>query len=176
VFLCCLQVLCKYAKPISDDQLTREALLGPKEDERPLSDYQLAWEYFGKWHVLLAVLSLLIVVVHIAFVTPKMKKFLTSWGIDLPDSLGEMFFAAIVVLQVENVVKMIYQFVRARYWQCKCIHSHGMVLFMFSIVSLSPQHKLSAFPQNCWKVWLVGKQDAWPAEEDWQANRIFCPY
>ncbi|CAM6037416.1 unnamed protein product [Sphagnum compactum] len=111
------EVLCKYAKPISDDQLTREALLGPKEDERPLSDYQLAWEYFGKWHVLLAVLSLLIVVVHIAFVTPKMKKFLTSWGIDLPDSLGEMFFAAIVVLQVENVVKMIYQFVRARYWQ-----------------------------------------------------------
>lgn len=89
------------------------------DDETPLSEWELMRGYFGKYPVLLAVLCLLIVLLHIWFAPPSLKRTLRKWGFDLPDSVGQLVMSAIVVLQIETVVKMVYQFLRARYWQCE---------------------------------------------------------
>lgn len=71
-----------------------------------------------KWRVLLALVSLTIVMVHIALAPPKRKSRL-ELIIDLPDSLMELITSSIVAFQVRHVVIMVYDFVRARYWQGK---------------------------------------------------------
>lgn len=114
-----MQVLSKYAKPVSEDSQGRDLVPAAKQEEVPLSDWELVRGYFGNWHVLLAVLSLTIVLLHICFAPPTLRATLIRWGFDLPDSISELLFAAIVVLQVEKVVKMVHQFLQARYWQCK---------------------------------------------------------
>lgn len=101
--------------------VAEEFLAVTKDVETPLSDWELVRSYFGKYHVLLAVLSLLLVLVHIWFAPPKLRAILVRWGFDLPDTMAQFIFSAVVVLQVENVVKMIHQFIRARYWQCESI-------------------------------------------------------
>ena len=104
-----------------------------KEDETPLSDWELIRGYFGKLHVLLAILSLTIVLLHICFAPPKLRATLIRWGFDLPDTISELLFSAIVVLQVEKVVKMVQQFLQARYWQCKfmAVPVHIGIVFKF---------------------------------------------
>lgn len=117
-----LQVLSRYAKPIYEGPPGRELVPEAKrEEETPLSDWELVKGYFGKLHVLMAILSLTAVFLHIGFASPKASATLIRWGFDLPDSLSEFLFSAIVVLQVEKVVKMVHQFLQARYWQCELI-------------------------------------------------------
>jgi len=111
--------LSKYAKPVSGDPHGKDLVPAAKQEEVPLSDWELVRGYFGKFHVLLAVLSLAIVLLHIYFAPPTLRATLIRWGFDLPDSISELVFSAIVVLQVERVVKMVQQFLQARYWQCK---------------------------------------------------------
>jgi len=67
--------------------------------------------------VLLALVSLTIVLVHIALTPPKRKSGLEFWIIDMPDSLMELIISGIVAIQVQRVAIMVYDFVRARYWQ-----------------------------------------------------------
>ncbi len=114
-----LQVLARHATPILADSLSRTVLTGNQEDERPVSDWQFAWDYLGKYHVLVALLSLMFLLVHIAITPRKQKGGLEFWGLDFPDTLMELVTSSIVVVQVENVVKLVYDVVRARYWQCK---------------------------------------------------------
>lgn len=118
-FLVFWQILAKHARPISGDSQGGALVPAAKEEEIPLSDWELVRGYFGKLHVLLASLSLTIVLLHIWFAPPKLRATLIRWGFDLPDTISELLFSAIVVLQVENVVKMMQQFLQARYWQCK---------------------------------------------------------
>jgi hypothetical protein len=73
--------------------------------------------------VLLALVSLTVILVHIALVPRKRKSGLEFWVIKFPDSLMELLTSAIVVVQVERVAIMVYNFVRARYWQCKHCYS-----------------------------------------------------
>jgi len=119
LFFLLLQVLSKYANPVTADPQGKDLVAAQRQDEVPLSDWELVRGYFGKWHVLLAVLSLTIVLLHICFAPPTLRATLIRWGFDLPDSISELLFSAIVVLQVERVVKMVQQFLQARYWQCK---------------------------------------------------------
>lgn len=122
--------------------VAEEFLAVTKDVETPLSDWELVRSYFGKYHVLLAVLSLLLVLVHIWFAPPKLRAILVRWGFDLPDTMAQFIFSAVVVLQVENVVKMIHQFIRARYWQCESILLHiafDMHTFDISVQDYSVQ-------------------------------------
>lgn len=114
------QILSKYAKPIPENSRGNSVPVTQLEDT-PLGDWELIKGYFGRLHVLLAFLSLTIVFLHIGFATPKVKVSLVRCGFDLPDSISELLFSAIVVLQVERVFKMAHQFLQARYWQCKYI-------------------------------------------------------
>ncbi|CAK9278846.1 unnamed protein product [Sphagnum jensenii] len=111
------EVLARHATPILADSLSRTVLTGNQEDERPVSDWQFAWDYLGKFHVLAALLSLMFLLVHIAITPRKQKGGLEFWGLDFPDTLMELVTSSIVVVQVENVVKLVYDVVRARYWQ-----------------------------------------------------------
>jgi len=64
-------------------------------------------------------MSLTIILVHIGLAPSKRLGGLEFWGIDFPDTLMEFITSAIVVVQVERVAIMAYEFIRARYWQCK---------------------------------------------------------
>ncbi|XP_024386274.1 C2 and GRAM domain-containing protein At1g03370 isoform X3 [Physcomitrium patens] len=111
------EILSKYAKPISEDSWGGNLVPATQQEDTPLSDWELVRCYFGRLHVLLAFLSLIIVLLHIGFATPKVKVSLLRCGFDLPDSISEFLCSAIVVLQVERVVKMVHQFLQARFWQ-----------------------------------------------------------
>lgn len=119
LFIYFLQVLANHAKSVSEEPSEGKLLSAPKQEEKPLSDWELVRGYFGKLHVLLALLSLTIVLLHICFASPTLRATLIRWGLDLPDTMSELLFTAIVVLQVERVVKMTQQFVQARFWQSK---------------------------------------------------------
>lgn len=62
-------------------------------------------------------MSLTIILVHIGL-APKRLGGLEVWGIDFPDTLMEFITSAIVVVQVERVAIMAFEFIRARYWRC----------------------------------------------------------
>jgi len=116
-----IQVLGKHVPQVSVGNYLGEPLLKAKcdDEERPINSWEEAWDYFGKWDVLLALLSLTIILVHIGLSPQKKRTGLDFWGIHFPDSLTELITSAIVVIQVERVVIMVYNYARARYWQCK---------------------------------------------------------
>lgn len=107
------EVLSRHATPLSSSK----ELPSGGDDEILISDWEIAWDYFKKWHVLFALVSLIIILVHIALAPPKKKCGLEFWIIHFPDSLMELIMSAVVVIQVERLAIMIYYFVRARYWQ-----------------------------------------------------------
>ncbi|KAG0591890.1 hypothetical protein KC19_1G209800 [Ceratodon purpureus] len=111
------EVLARYATPLSERESPRSVSAASDVDEKLISDWEIAWDYFKKWHVLLALLSLIIILVHISLAAPRRKSGLEFWIINFPDSLMELLISALVVVQVERVAIMVYNFVRARYWQ-----------------------------------------------------------
>lgn len=88
-------------------------------DEKFISDWEIAWDYFKKWHVLLALVSMIFMLLHIALTPPKRKSGLEFWIFRFPDSMMELFTSAIVVVQVERVAIMVYNFILSYYLQCK---------------------------------------------------------
>lgn len=78
--------------------------------------------------MLLALLSLTIILVHIGLAPSKRLGGLEFWGIDFPDTLMEFITSAIVVVQVERVAIMAFEFIRARYWQCKLFTTFVVIL------------------------------------------------
>lgn len=116
-----IQVLGRYAEPVSPGDPSSESFSSSAtgDEERPVSDWEIAWEYFGKWHVLLALVSLSFIIVHIFLAPRRLMVGLDFWGINFPSSVTELITSAIVVIQVEQVAIMAFNFLRSRYWQGK---------------------------------------------------------
>ena len=127
--------MAKYATPLSARDSPR-SVSSASDDEKLISDWEIAWEYFKSWRVLLALLSLTIVLVHIALAPSKRKSGLEFGIIDFPDSLMELITSAIVAVQVERVAIMVFDFIRARYWRCKCYDSCAIIIsYVFRVES-----------------------------------------
>ncbi|XP_021888862.1 C2 and GRAM domain-containing protein At5g50170 isoform X3 [Carica papaya] len=78
------------------------------------SDWDLALEYFWNFTVVSAAFMVFYVLVHILFCEPGKVNGLEFYGLDLPDSLGELFTCSILFIHLEHVYRMISHFVQAR--------------------------------------------------------------
>ncbi|KAK9117298.1 hypothetical protein Sjap_016245 [Stephania japonica] len=95
------------------EQLEKKQLLKYLETEHQ-SDFQLAYDYFCNFSVLLTVTMIIYVLLHILLSKSRELHGLEFNGLDLPDSLGELITSAVIVLLVEHVFNMIRHFVQAR--------------------------------------------------------------
>ncbi|XP_030495656.2 C2 and GRAM domain-containing protein At5g50170 [Cannabis sativa] len=78
------------------------------------SDLELASEYFWNITVLTTICMVVYIVVHILLSEPSQRQGLEFFGIDLPDSFGELITSGILVLYLEHVYHMASRFVQAR--------------------------------------------------------------
>ncbi|KAL5544117.1 hypothetical protein UlMin_007901 [Ulmus minor] len=77
------------------------------------SDLELG--YFWNITVFTTIVMVLYVVVHILLLSKRgLSHGLEFYGLDLPDSFGELFTCAILVIQVEHVYNMVSHFIQAR--------------------------------------------------------------
>lgn len=91
----------------------KDHILATLETEHQ-SDLELATEYFCNFTVFSTVFMVLYVVVHILLSEPSQLQGLEFFGLNLPDSFGELMTCAVLVLQLERVYNMVSHFVQAR--------------------------------------------------------------
>ncbi|GAB2224751.1 hypothetical protein Droror1_Dr00005521 [Drosera rotundifolia] len=78
------------------------------------SDWKLAIQYFANFTVLSVLVVGLYVLIHLWLAGPSTIQGLEFPGLDLPDSLGELFISVILVLEVQRVLPIVAQFMQAR--------------------------------------------------------------
>ncbi|KAF7803886.1 C2 and GRAM domain-containing protein [Senna tora] len=108
-------LLCETVKPVDSKDLgsSKEQVLASMQAETQ-SDWELAVQYFGNFTMVLAVLMGGYVLAHIWTAAPSVIQGLEIVGLDLPDSIGELFVSAVIVLQGELVLGLFSRFMQAR--------------------------------------------------------------
>ncbi|VVB15527.1 unnamed protein product [Arabis nemorensis] len=102
--------------------LDKEQVLATVQSERK-TDLKSAFLYFWSSSVVCAILLSVYVVVHILHCEPSKIQGLEFYGLDLPDSFGELFTSGILVLLLERVYMMTVHFIQARLHQGR---DHGV--------------------------------------------------
>lgn len=93
--------------------LDKEQVIATVQSEKK-TDLKSAFLYFWSSSVVCAVLLSVYVVVHILHCEPSKIQGVEFYGLDLPDSFGELFSSGILVLLLERVYMMTVHFVQAR--------------------------------------------------------------
>ncbi|KAL1207247.1 C2 and GRAM domain-containing protein [Cardamine amara subsp. amara] len=93
--------------------LDKEQVIATVQSE-PKTDFKSAFLYFWSSSVICAVLLSVYVVVHIMHCDPSKIQGFEFYGLDLPDSFGELFSSGILVLLLERVYMMTVHFIQAR--------------------------------------------------------------
>ncbi|CAN1286818.1 C2 and GRAM domain-containing protein At5g50170 [Linum perenne] len=81
------------------------------------SDLELAWHYFCNFTVASTVIMVIYVLVHILLCEPSQIQGLEFYGVDLPDSFGQLVTCAVLFIHVERVYYMATHFIEARLQQ-----------------------------------------------------------
>ncbi|CAF2320685.1 unnamed protein product [Brassica napus] len=93
--------------------LDKEQVIATVQSE-PKTDLKSAFLYFWSSSVVCAVLLSVYVVVHMLHCEPSKIQGVEFYGLDLPDSFGELFSSGILVLLLERVYMMTVHFIQAR--------------------------------------------------------------
>lgn len=93
--------------------LDKEQVIATVQSE-PKTDLKSAFLYFWSSSVICAVLLSVYVVVHMLHCEPSKIQGFEFYGLDLPDSFGELFSSGLLVLLLERVYIMTVHFVQAR--------------------------------------------------------------
>eukprot|EP01018_Ginkgo_biloba_P010181 Gb_29807 [translate_table: standard] len=110
------QLLSQHAKPLDLASLSFEQeLTKPNLQMQPQSDWKLILEYIGNFTVISTLFLVAILLLHIVLANPSTMQGLEFGGLDLPDSIGEVFTCGFLILQVERVLKMISRFMKVRF-------------------------------------------------------------
>lgn len=105
--------------------LGKDQVLATLETEHQ-SDLELACEYFCNFTVASAILVALYVLVHILLCEPSRVQGLEFYGLELPDSLGEVVSGGILVILLERVYNMVSLFIEARLRRGKILDSSDL--------------------------------------------------
>ncbi|KAL2935787.1 hypothetical protein RDABS01_018905 [Bienertia sinuspersici] len=97
----------------TEDSSEKDHILEALQREHQ-SDWELATEYFGNLTVVAAIFLTIYVVAHILISEPHIHQGLEIYGLDLPDSFGQLITCGILALLLERVYNMISLFVQAR--------------------------------------------------------------
>ncbi|KAI4336218.1 hypothetical protein L6164_014772 [Bauhinia variegata] len=98
----------------SSDLLDKEQMLATLQREQQ-STWWMAIEYFWNFTVVSTICMLLYVLVHIFCCGPNEPRGLEFWGLELPDSFGELITCGILIIQLQRVCNMVFHFVQARF-------------------------------------------------------------
>lgn len=93
--------------------LDKEQVIATVQSEQK-TDLKSAFLYFWSSSVICAVLLSVYVVVHILHCEPSKIQGFEFYGLDLPDSFGELFSSGILVLLLERVYMTTAHFIQAR--------------------------------------------------------------
>ncbi|EOA12464.1 hypothetical protein CARUB_v10025800mg [Capsella rubella] len=93
--------------------LDKDQVIATVQSEQK-TDLKSAFLYFWSSSVICAVLLSIYVVVHILHCEPSKIQGLEFYGLDLPDSFGELFSSGMLVLLLERVYMMTVHFIQAR--------------------------------------------------------------
>ncbi|XP_010533454.1 PREDICTED: C2 and GRAM domain-containing protein At5g50170 [Tarenaya hassleriana] len=91
--------------------LDKDQVLATLSEQKP--DLKSAFQYFWSFYVICAVLMFVYVMAHILHCEPSKVQGYEFYGLDLPDTLGELFTSGILVLLLQRVYRMIMHFVEA---------------------------------------------------------------
>ncbi|KAA8542249.1 hypothetical protein F0562_023615 [Nyssa sinensis] len=97
----------------SADILDKDHVLATLQTEQQ-SDWKLATEYFWNFTVVSTAFMILYVLVHIILCERSKLQVLEFFGLDLPDSFGELINGGILIIQLERVYNMVSHFIQAR--------------------------------------------------------------
>ncbi|KAK1294002.1 C2 and GRAM domain-containing protein [Acorus calamus] len=108
--------LAQKVKPVNSTEveLHKDQVLASLYQEHH-SDWDLAVEYFCNFTVVVTIFMGLYILVHILLSRSSVKQGLEFYGLDLPDSFGELITSGIFVLQAARVYNMILHFIQARF-------------------------------------------------------------
>ncbi|XP_073061559.1 C2 and GRAM domain-containing protein At1g03370-like isoform X1 [Primulina eburnea] len=108
------KLLSQNVKPvdIKDIGSEKDQLLATLQAESQ-SDWKLAVQYFVNFTVFSTIFIGLYVIVHIWLAMPSIQG-LEFIGLDLPDSIGELFVSGILILQGKQALELISRFMQAR--------------------------------------------------------------
>ncbi|CAN8253505.1 unnamed protein product [Cochlearia groenlandica] len=93
--------------------LDKDQVIATVQSEKK-TDLKSAFLYFWSSSVVCAVVLSVYVVVHIMHCEPSKIQGVEFYGLDLPDSFGELFSSGILVLLLERVYMMTAHFIQAR--------------------------------------------------------------
>lgn len=102
-----------FKTPNSEAILDKDQMLENLQTEHQ-SDWELATEYFCNFTVIATIFMILYVFVHILLSGPSKLEGLEFYGLELPDSFGELITGGILILQLERVYDMVSHFILAR--------------------------------------------------------------
>ncbi|XP_031491799.1 C2 and GRAM domain-containing protein At1g03370 isoform X1 [Nymphaea colorata] len=91
----------------------KERVLSSLQTEQE-SDWKLAWRFLGNCTMLSGLVIGFLFFLHIMLSKPNSKQGLEFDGLDMPDSIGEVLVAGILVLQGQRVLEMISRYMQAR--------------------------------------------------------------
>lgn len=103
------------------------------------SDWELATEYFWNFTVFSTIVMILYVVLHILLCGPRTLQGLEFYGLELPDSFGELITTGILILQLERVYEMVSHFIQARLQRGEKLH---MTQSIYSFTMCKKVHTL----------------------------------
>uniref|UniRef100_A0A1J3E213 C2 and GRAM domain-containing protein n=1 Tax=Noccaea caerulescens TaxID=107243 RepID=A0A1J3E213_NOCCA len=102
--------------------LDKDQVIATVQSEKK-TDLKSAFLYFWSSSVVCAILLSVYVVVHILHCEPSKIQGVEFYGLDLPDSFGELFSSGLLVLLLERVYMMTVHFIQARLHRGK---DHGI--------------------------------------------------
>ncbi|XP_031405014.1 C2 and GRAM domain-containing protein At5g50170 isoform X1 [Punica granatum] len=97
----------------TSDSLHKDQVLASLEGGHK-SDWKSAFQYFCNLTVIFTIAMFFYVISHIVMSKPSEYQGLECYGVDLPDSFGELVTCGILVLQLQRVYYMVLHFVKAR--------------------------------------------------------------
>ncbi|XP_010534150.1 PREDICTED: C2 and GRAM domain-containing protein At5g50170-like [Tarenaya hassleriana] len=107
----------KYKTLDSVGFLDKDQILATLSEQK--SDLKSAFRYFWRFHVICPVVMFLYVMAHILQCEPNKVQGFEFCGLDLPDSLGELFTVVVLALLLQRVYRTSLHFIQAK------VHDRG---------------------------------------------------
>ncbi|KAL6628972.1 hypothetical protein ACP70R_028737 [Stipagrostis hirtigluma subsp. patula] len=95
-----------------DDANSKDKVLASLQTQKE-SNWKLAARFLGSFAFIFSLSGALYILTHVHLAKPDMVHGLEYFGVDLPDSIGEVVFCAILILQGHNIFKVGRRFLQA---------------------------------------------------------------
>lgn len=114
---------------LDDANSNKEKILASLQTQKEPS-WRLIIRFLGNFTFIFSVIIGIYVIVHLHLSMPKAMNGLEYFGIDLPDSIGEVLVCAVLILQGQTILKVIKRFLNA--WKQRGRYLSHYVIYIYS--------------------------------------------